>query len=71
MRHPGLLCSLVVLWLYPIMSLDRYLLASVFTLFLLFGYRIQAGDYQYVVEMHGKKVVKLRSVHHRESPIHR
>ena len=48
MRHPGAWCFLVVLWLHPLMTLGRFVLALMWTMYLLFGHKVDEEDYEYV-----------------------
>lgn len=48
MRHSGVACFVVVLWLQPVMSADRFLLSVLFTLYSLFGHRVSTADYEYI-----------------------
>ena len=48
MRHPGAWCFLVVLWLHPLMTLGRFVLALMWTMYLLFGHTVDEKDYEYV-----------------------
>ncbi len=48
MHHAGVTCFLVVLWLHPLMTLGRFVLALMWTLYLLFGHTVEVEDYEYV-----------------------
>lgn len=48
MRHSGVACFVVVLWLQPVMSADRFLMSLMFTLYSLFGHHITTSDYNYI-----------------------
>lgn len=48
MRHSGVACFVVVLWLQPVMNAERFLLSLIFTLYSLFGHRVTASDYNYI-----------------------
>lgn len=47
MRHPSLTGFLIVLWIYPYMTLDRLLLASVLTIYMALMWTIDKDDYNY------------------------
>ncbi|KAF7402446.1 hypothetical protein HZH66_004713 [Vespula vulgaris] len=47
MRHPSFIGFLIILWVHPFMSLDRFLLASIFTIYMLLRWAIDKEDYQY------------------------
>ncbi|KOC61531.1 Nurim like protein [Habropoda laboriosa] len=47
MRHPSFTGFLIVLWIYPYMTLDRLLLASIFTFYMALMWTIDKDDYNY------------------------
>ncbi|KAI4494193.1 hypothetical protein M0802_009062 [Mischocyttarus mexicanus] len=47
MRHPSFIGFLMILWVHPFMSLDRFLLASILTIYMLLRWSIDKEDYQY------------------------
>ncbi|OXU32295.1 hypothetical protein TSAR_007071 [Trichomalopsis sarcophagae] len=47
MRHPSFTGFLLVLWIYPLMSLDRLLLASLLTMYMIMMWTIDQDDYNY------------------------
>ncbi|XP_023016311.2 nurim homolog [Leptinotarsa decemlineata] len=47
MRHPSFLAFVLIFWLYPIMSLDRIWLASIFTGYMYLGWNPDESDYYY------------------------
>lgn len=51
MCHSGILCFVLILWLCPIMTVERFLVSAVFTLYALFGNRVTYYDY---VEIKGQ-----------------
>ncbi|KAK2178524.1 hypothetical protein NP493_540g02009 [Ridgeia piscesae] len=55
MRHPGTCCLLAILWIHPIMTLGRFLLALCWSFYLLFGNHVDDGDYVYVGEQITRK----------------
>lgn len=55
MRHAGVYCLLVVLWIHPIMTLGRLLLALAWTLYLLFGQKVRQEDHQYLSDQLARK----------------
>ena len=63
MRHAGVWCFLVILWVHPVMTLDRWLLAVAWTIYLLWGFRVTQQDYEYVEKQYYHKHSQQRSVH--------
>ncbi|XP_078493838.1 uncharacterized protein LOC100180358 isoform X2 [Ciona intestinalis] len=59
MRHPCFIGWTCVLWLVPCLSIDRFILASGFTLYLLHGSRLTVKDFYYVRKMYYKKVTSI------------
>nr|CAB3264445.1 nurim-like [Phallusia mammillata] len=59
MRHPTLTGFLVVLWLVPCMTIDRFLLASAFTLYLSHSSKLTEEDYVYLKRMQERKKESL------------
>ncbi|XP_075769556.1 nurim [Pelodiscus sinensis] len=55
LRHPVYLEFLLVLWVVPCLSLDRLLLASLFTLYLSCGHALDQQDYLYLRAQLDKK----------------
>ncbi|XP_075738659.1 nurim homolog [Rhipicephalus microplus] len=47
MRHPSLVALSVILWFYPIMTLDRAVLALIFTIYPFGWFKTQVEDYKY------------------------
>lgn len=47
MRHPSFIGFLLILWIHPFMTLDRFLLASVLTMYMLLMWNVDEQDYQY------------------------
>ncbi|CAL7945610.1 unnamed protein product [Xylocopa violacea] len=47
MRHPSFIGFLIILWIYPYMTLDRVLLASILTAYMAFTWTIDMEDYNY------------------------
>ncbi|KAK2585047.1 hypothetical protein KPH14_008567 [Odynerus spinipes] len=47
MRHPSFIGFLLILWIHPIMTLDRFLLASVLTMYMVLMWNVDKEDYQY------------------------
>ncbi|XP_014486471.1 PREDICTED: nurim homolog [Dinoponera quadriceps] len=59
MRHPSFTGFLIVLWLYPFMSLDRMLLAIVFTGYMVVRWTTDPEDYNYHVRYFQQKQMEL------------
>ena len=47
MRHPGTSCFLVILWLHPLMTWQRFIFAIMFTIYVLLGFSVTEEDYVY------------------------
>ncbi|XP_012279484.1 nurim homolog isoform X2 [Orussus abietinus] len=47
MRHPSFTGFLIILWLHPLMTIDRLLLAGIFTVYMPLMWFIDEKDYQY------------------------
>lgn len=47
LRHAGPVCLWIILWVHPVMTLDRLLLALVFTIYLKCSHRVTIEDYKY------------------------
>jgi hypothetical protein len=60
LRHPGVMCFLVILWVHPVMSLSRLFLALAFSFYLLFGHRVKPDDYTYLRRQFEKKAHSLQ-----------
>lgn len=54
-RHVGVLAFLVILWVHMAMSVERFLLAMVWTLYLLFGHRTSPSVIYLVAETKSKQ----------------
>jgi hypothetical protein len=59
MRHPGTSCLTFILWCYPIMTLDRFLLAVMMTLYVSFGFNVAVEDYEYIALQSARKDYEL------------
>ncbi|XP_058809204.1 nurim homolog [Phymastichus coffea] len=55
MRHPSLTGFLIILWIYPLMSIDRLLLASILSSYMILMWSIDYEDYSYQSIMISKK----------------
>ncbi|XP_064634812.1 nurim homolog [Lineus longissimus] len=55
MRHPGTSCLTFILWCHPIMTLDRFLLAVMMTLYVSFGFNVTVEDYEYIALQSARK----------------
>ncbi|XP_065911280.1 nurim-like [Dysidea avara] len=60
-RHPLLIGPLLVLWLVPIMSADRLLVAILLPVYQIWGNRVTQADCGYVRIQYQKKVTELRT----------
>ena len=60
MRHSGVLCIMIILWVHPIMTVARLFLGLVWSLYLIFGHRVNDQDYIYLKEQMRKKSASLR-----------
>ncbi len=58
MRHPIFLGIFIVLWVTPVMTLDRFLLAFALSVFLLMGNRVDQEDIKYVEDQLGQGMQK-------------
>ncbi|KAK6191544.1 hypothetical protein SNE40_003206 [Patella caerulea] len=47
MRHPGATCFFLILWIHPLMSVDRLILAWFLSMYLKCGFDVKASDYGY------------------------
>ncbi|XP_034941890.1 nurim homolog [Chelonus insularis] len=47
MRHPSFVGFLMIVWVHPFMTIDRFLLASVLTIYMLLMWKIDQEDYNY------------------------
>ncbi|CAG9824218.1 unnamed protein product [Phaedon cochleariae] len=47
MRHPSFLAFVLIFWMYPIMSLDRLLLATIMTGYMYIAWNTDGSDYHY------------------------
>ncbi|XP_049861218.1 nurim homolog [Schistocerca gregaria] len=59
MRHPTFLGFLTIFWLYPIMSIDRLLLAFVWTGYMIIGWNVDRKDLLYIKKQFNNKMVEL------------
>lgn len=64
MRHPCFTGLNLILWLHPIMSLDRLLLALGLTIAMLVCFNVDNGDYLYQKEQCARKIVELEDTRH-------
>jgi len=60
-RHPLLIGPLLVLWLVPIMSADRLLVAILLPIYQIWGNRVTKADSGYVRLQYQRKVTELRT----------
>ena len=64
--HPGVWSICVILWVTPHMTLDRWLVATVFSWYLCFGTRVTHNDYEYTesqVTVTKHKATSERTMH--------
>ncbi|XP_015123544.1 nurim homolog [Diachasma alloeum] len=47
MRHPSFTAFLIILWVHPLMTIDRFLMASIITVYMLIMWTIDETDYHY------------------------
>ncbi|XP_011495188.1 PREDICTED: nurim homolog [Ceratosolen solmsi marchali] len=47
MRHPSFSGFLIILWVYPVMTIDRFILASLLTVYMILMWTIDQDDYNY------------------------
>uniref|UniRef100_L7LWH0 Nuclear envelope membrane protein n=1 Tax=Rhipicephalus pulchellus TaxID=72859 RepID=L7LWH0_RHIPC len=59
MRHPSFVALSVILWFYPIMTLDRACLALIFTIYPFGWFKTQVQDYEYCHCFWRSKLVEL------------
>ncbi|XP_075225047.1 nurim homolog [Lycorma delicatula] len=55
MKHPGFLCLLVILWVYPVMRLDRLFIAVIWTVYMALAWHVDENDINYIIEQRSKK----------------
>ena len=55
MRHPGAICLLLLLWLHPVLTVDRCVLAYLASVYVLYGFSIDDEDYSYVRQQADRK----------------
>ncbi|XP_038672440.1 nurim-like [Scyliorhinus canicula] len=55
LRHPVFLEFLIILWVLPSLSLDRLLLSTTFTLYMICGHSLDQQDYRYLRSQLNKK----------------
>lgn len=61
MRHPSFTAVTVILFFHPVMSVDRFLLAVVFTLFMFVCFKVDENDYLYQKKQLRQKETSLQS----------
>lgn len=47
MRHPSFMGFLIILWIHPFMTIDRVLLSSILTIYMILAWSIDQDDYDY------------------------
>ncbi|KAL1517984.1 hypothetical protein ABEB36_001675 [Hypothenemus hampei] len=60
MRHPSLIGFLLVFWIFPFMTLDRILLASILTCYMYIAWNTDGEDYHYQKCMYQRKYFELK-----------
>lgn len=63
MRHPSFIGFLTILWIYPVMSMDRLLLAIILTIYMALMWTIDSEDYGYHIRYFRQKQVELSQLH--------
>ncbi|KAJ8938458.1 hypothetical protein NQ314_011495 [Rhamnusium bicolor] len=63
MRHPSFLAFVLIFWLYPIMSLDRLLLAIILTSYMYIAWNTDERDYYYHKSQYERKYHELERLH--------
>ncbi|KDR20549.1 nurim homolog [Zootermopsis nevadensis] len=61
MRHPSFIGFCALLWIYPVMSLDRVLLAGLWTIYMMVAWNVDRFDYQYQCQQLRRKQYKVNS----------
>lgn len=59
MRHPSFVGLCAALWLFPYMTLDRFLLALMLTVYMIAAFRVDQQDYVYQREQRMQKVYEV------------
>ncbi|XP_015585946.1 nurim homolog [Cephus cinctus] len=59
MRHPSFSGFLIILWLHPFMTVDRFLLATIVTLYMVLMWSIDENDYNYHANVIRRKRLQL------------
>ncbi|XP_020282554.1 nurim homolog [Pseudomyrmex gracilis] len=59
MRHPSLIGFLIILWIYPSMSMDRLLLSTILTIYMILMWTIDFEDYNYHIRYFKRKQIEL------------
>jgi protein-S-isoprenylcysteine O-methyltransferase Ste14 len=62
MRHPSFVAFLLIFWSVPIMSLDRLLLATIFTLYMFISWTTDENDYAYQYSQYIRKFHELENL---------
>lgn len=60
MRHGGTSCMMIILWVHPLMTSTRMIVASILTLYLLCGFSVSEHDYIYLREQIARKHITFR-----------
>lgn len=64
MRHPSLTGFLIILWIYPYMTLDRIMLGSILSVYMALMWNIDDEDYNYHASLVRRKEAELYSALH-------
>lgn len=59
MRHPSFIGFCILFWIYPFMSLDRILLAGLWTVYMIAAWNVDQSDYEYQCRQMRKKHSRL------------
>ncbi|XP_060520280.1 nurim homolog [Cylas formicarius] len=60
MRHPSFLGFLLIFWFFPVMTLDRLLLAAILTSYMYIAWNTDGEDYEYQKSMYQRKYHELQ-----------
>lgn len=59
MRHPSFTGFLIILWIHPYMTLDRLLLASILSIYMILKWAVDTEDYNYHASLARRKQREL------------
>ncbi|XP_008560030.1 nurim homolog [Microplitis demolitor] len=55
MRHPSFVGFMIIFWIHPYMTIDRFLLSSIMTIYMLMMWKIDENDYYYASNVYYKE----------------